>query len=254
MKTLKTEPAMELPIPDMSWDNPRIRVAMVEDSNGFGEMLAACLGHQPEFEFLGGARTVRQALERLPVWQPNIVLLDLGLPDGTGIDVLRALTPTMGNTSFIVLTVFEDDASIREALSSGAVGYMLKRSGWRSIVDGVNLAAGGGSPLDAQIARRLLEVWKIHGSREHQKVHDLPELTAKENELLRQMVKTGDSVKQISEAMGLTYATVRTYIRRIYVKLGVHNRSQAERKLLSLNPTLPIQASPQSTEFTASNP
>jgi DNA-binding CsgD family transcriptional regulator len=60
-------------------------------------------------------------------------------------------------------------------------------------------------------------------------------LTAKENELLRQMVETGDSVKQISEAVGLTYATVRTYIRRIYVKLGVHNRSQAERKLMSLN-------------------
>ena len=219
----------------MLWNKPRIKVAMVEDSTGFGEMLAACLENQPEFEFQGGVRTVQDAVKRLPLWQPNIVLLDLGLPDGTGIDVLRALSPRMAQSSFIVLTVFEDDATIREALSSGAVGYMLKRSGWRSIVDGVNLAAGGGSPLDAQIARRLLEVWRFQGADQQQKVQDLPELTAKENELMRQMVATGDSVKQVSEAMGLTYATVRTYIRRIYVKLGVHNRSQAERKLLSLN-------------------
>jgi DNA-binding NarL/FixJ family response regulator len=235
MRDPKTEPAKLPEPPEMLWDKPRIKVAMVEDSNGFGEMLAACLEHQPEFEFLGGVRTVRDAVERLPLWQPNIVLLDLGLPDGTGIDVLRALSPRMAQSSFIVLTVFEDDATIREALSSGAVGYMLKRSGWRSIVDGVNLAAGGGSPLDAQIARRLLEVWRFQGADQQQKVQDLPELTAKENELMRQMVATGDSVKQVSEAMGLTYATVRTYIRRIYVKLGVHNRSQAERKLLSLN-------------------
>ena len=235
MRDPKTEPAKLPEPPEMLWDKPRIKVAMVEDSNGFGEMLAACLEHQPEFEFLGGVRTVRDAVERLPLWQPNIVLLDLGLPDGTGIDVLRALSPRMAQSSFIVLTVFEDDATIREALSSGAVGYMLKRSGWRSIVDGVNLAAGGGSPLDAQIARRLLEVWRFQRTDQQQKVQDLPELTAKENELMRQMVATGDSVKQVSEAMGLTYATVRTYIRRIYVKLGVHNRSQAERKLLSLN-------------------
>jgi len=235
MRDPKTEPAKLPEPPEMLWDKPRIKVAMVEDSNGFGEMLAACLEHQPEFEFLGGVRTVRDAVERLPLWQPNIVLLDLGLPDGTGIDVLRALSPRMAQSSFIVLTVFEDDATIREALSSGAVGYMLKRSGWRSIVDGVNLAAGGGSPLDAQIARRLLEVWRFQRTDQQQKVQDLPELTAKENELMRQMAATGDSVKQVSEAMGLTYATVRTYIRRIYVKLGVHNRSQAERKLLSLN-------------------
>lgn len=235
MKVPTTESTNEPSSPEISWNQPRIRVAMVEDSSGFGQMLAACLGHQPQFQFLGGARTVRDAVQRLPEWRPDIVLLDLGLPDGTGIDVLRALASSMVETSFVILTVFEDDSSIREALSSGAVGYMLKRSGWRAIVDGVMLAAGGGSPLDAQIARRLLEVWRFHGARERQKVHDLPELTSKENEILRQMVETGDSVKQISEAVGLTYATVRTYIRRIYVKLGVHNRSQAERKLLSLN-------------------
>ena len=235
MKDSKTEPVNIPEHPEMLWDKPRIKVAMVEDSSGFGEMLAACLGHQPEFEFQGGVRTVQDAVKRLPLWKPNIVLLDLGLPDGTGIDVLRALSPTMTQSSFIILTVFEDDATIREALSSGAVGYMLKRSGWRSIVEGVKLAAGGGSPLDAQIARRLLEVWRLRAPQEHQKFQDLPELTAKENELMRQMAATGDSVKHVSEAMGLTYATVRTYIRRIYVKLGVHNRSQAERKLLSLN-------------------
>ncbi len=228
-------PPTEVPAPEMIWNKPRVRVAMVEDSTGFGEMLAACLRQQAEIELLGGASTLRDAIQRLPVWKPNIVLLDLGLPDGSGIEVLRALAPSMTNTSFVVLTVFEDDATIREALSAGAVGYMLKRSGWRSIVDGVQLAAGGGSPLDAQIARRLLEVWRSRGSRESQTVNDLPELTAKENELLRQMAKTGDSVKEIAEALGLTYATVRTYIRRIYVKLGVHNRSQAERRLLSLN-------------------
>ncbi|MSU83970.1 MAG: response regulator transcription factor [Pedosphaera sp.] len=235
MKDSKTEPVNIPEHPEMLWDKPRIKVAMVEDSSGFGEMLAACLEHQPEFEFQGEVRTVQDAVKRLPLWKPNIVLLDLGLPDGTGIDVLRALSPTMTQSSFIILTVFEDDATIREALSSGAVGYMLKRSGWRSIVEGVKLAAGGGSPLDAQIARRLLEVWRLRAPQEHQKFQDLPELTAKENELMRQMAATGDSVKHVSEAMGLTYATVRTYIRRIYVKLGVHNRSQAERKLLSLN-------------------
>lgn len=236
---MKTESHPSPPFPETNRDKPRVRVAMVEDSTGFGDMLAACLGQQPDLEFLGGVRTVRDAVRRLPVWQPQVVLLDLGLPDGSGIEVLRELSPSMTQTSFVVLTVFEDDASIREALSSGAVGYMLKRSGWRAIVEGVGLAAGGGSPLDAQIARRLLEVWRTHGARERQKLDDLPELTAKENEILRQMAKTGDSVKEIAEVVGLTYATVRTYIRRIYVKLGVHNRSQAERRLLSLNQDRP---------------
>lgn len=235
MKDRITKPANMPECPEIFWDQPRIKVAMVEDSAGFGDMLAACLENQPEFEFLGSARTVRDALDRLPLWQPNIILVDLGLPDGTGIDVIRLLSPTMTQSAFIVLTVFDDDANIRESLSCGAVGYMLKRSGSRSIVDGVKQAAGGGSPLDTQIARRLIDVWRSQSWDKQKKVPSLPELTAKENELMRQMVLTGDSVKQISEAMGLTYATIRTYIRRIYIKLGVHNRSQAEKKLLSLN-------------------
>lgn len=81
----------------------------------------------------------------------------------------------------------------------------------------------------------MLEVLRSHGAPESQAIRDLTELTAKENLLLRQMAKTGDSVKEIADVLGLTYATVRTYIRRIYIKLGVHNRSQAERRLLRLH-------------------
>jgi ActR/RegA family two-component response regulator len=115
MKDSKTEPVKIPEYPEMIWDKPRIKVAMVEDSTGFGEMLAACLQNHPEFEFQGGVQTVQDAVKRLPLWNPNIVLLDLGLPDGTGIDVLRALSSTMTQSSFIILTVFEDDATIREA-------------------------------------------------------------------------------------------------------------------------------------------
>lgn len=212
-----------------------VTVALVENNAEFADALAACLSHRPDLEVLGILSTVRDALDHIPVWKPDIVLLDLGLPDGSGIEVLRVLSASMTDTIFVVLTVFEDDESIREALSAGALGYMLKRSGSRAILEGVSLAAGGGSPLDAQITRRLLEVLRSQGSSESQAIRDLNELTAKENLLLRQMAKTGDSVKEIADALGLTYATVRTYIRRIYIKLGVHNRSQAERKLLRLH-------------------
>jgi DNA-binding NarL/FixJ family response regulator len=212
-----------------------VTVALVEDNAEFADALTACLSHQPDLEVLGILSTVMDALGHLPVWKPDIVLLDLGLPDGSGIEVLRVLSPSMTDTTFVVLTVFEDDESIREALSAGALGYMLKCSGSRAILEGVSLAAGGGSPLDAQITRRLLEVLRSHGAPESQAIRDLTELTAKENLLLRQMAKTGESVKEIADVLGLTYATVRTYIRRIYVKLGVHNRSQAERRLLRLH-------------------
>ena len=99
MKPATTEALPQPPVPEMTWNRPRVRVAMVEDSTGFAEMLAACLGHQTEIELLGGVSTVREAVQRLPVWKPNVVLLDLGLPDGSGIEVLRALAPSMVNTA-----------------------------------------------------------------------------------------------------------------------------------------------------------
>ena len=207
-----------------------IRLALVEDSRAFAEELAEVFRHQPDILWVATCASVAAARSTLPAVTPDVVLVDMGLPDGTGAAVIGELAPQMPETDFIVLTVFEDPETIAAAVRNGAAGYLLKRSGGARIVQAVREVRQGGVPMDAEVARRLLAVFR-------QIPHpapSLPELGPQENRLLRALVD-GASVKEAGEAIGVTYASARTYLRRIYAKLGVRSRAEASRRFLNLS-------------------
>ena len=231
-----TDPMSPPPAPTPSDDPPGtghppalIRLALVDDSKGFAESMqqafAACEG----IAVVAVCSTAGEALAQLPARRPDVVLLDMQLPDLHGTEVLARLVPTMPETDFVVLTVFDDDDTISTAIRNGASGYLLKRSGSEDIANAVRTVRSGGSPLDAAVSRRLLSLMRKDVTAEE----GLPELSLQENRLLRQ-ISHGQSVKEASDTIGVTYATGRTYLRHIYAKLGVQSQVQAVRRFFNL--------------------
>jgi DNA-binding NarL/FixJ family response regulator len=209
-----------------------IRVALVEDSRAFAGELCAVLEQEQEIQCLTVCLSAAAARETLPGLAPDVVLMDMGLPDGSGAALLGELSPRMPKTDFVVLTVFDDDETIEQAILNGASGYLLKRSGGAKIVQAVRQVREGGAPFDNEVSRRLLGLLRERP----QPATSLPELTAQENRLLRELSQ-GASVKEAAAAIGVTYASARTYVRRMYAKLGVRSRMAASRRFLNLDPS-----------------
>ena len=206
-----------------------IRLALVEDSTAFASALRELLEQEEGIQCVAVCPSAAVAREKLPTLAPDVVLVDMGLPDGSGADLLGELVPQMPGTDFIVLTVFEDDEMIQKAILNGATGYLLKRSGGAQIAQAVRHVRAGGTPLDNEISRRVLALLRERP----QPAASLPELTAKENHLLRELSQSA-SIKEAGAAIGVTYASARTYVSRIYAKLGVRSRMEAARRYLNL--------------------
>lgn len=206
-----------------------IRLALVDDSPGFLESMQQALADAVDIQIVAICANASEALKCLPGSRPDVVLLDMHLPDRHGTEVLGLLVPKMPETDFVVLTVFDDDETISTAIRNGASGYLLKRSGSEDITNAVRTVRSGGSPLDAAVSRRLLSLMR----KDVAPSEGLPELSLQENRLLRE-ISHGRNVKEASEAIGVTYATGRTYLRHIYAKLGVQSQVQAVRRFFNL--------------------
>jgi len=206
-----------------------IRLALVEDSAAFAAELCEVFKDQPDVVCVATCPSAASARTTLPRLKPDVVLVDLGLPDASGAELIRELAPQLPETDFVVLTVFDDDETISQALRHGASGYVLKRSGGARIVGAVREVHRGGVPLDAEIAQRLLLLFR----QQPKPPSSLPELGPQENRLLRALAE-GASVKEAAAALGVTHASARTYVRRIYAKLGVRSRTEATRRFLNL--------------------
>lgn len=157
---------------------------------------------------------------------PDVLLIDIGLPDASGLDVIPKVRVQAPATVVIVLTVYEDDEKIFKAVCAGAAGYLLKGSSVAAIVQSVRGALLGGSPMSPNIARRVMEMF----SQLAPKTQDYG-LTPREMEIL-QLIVAGMTTKELAERIGLSIHTVDTHLRRIYAKLEVHNRSGAVAKAL----------------------
>lgn len=172
----------------------------------------------------GNAEALLFALETEP--QPDILLVDLGLPDANGLDVISQVRERSPSTVVIILTVYEDDEKIFRAICAGAAGYLLKGSSINAIIDTVRDALHGGSPMTASIARRVLQMFS--------KMAPPPTdyaLAPREKEIL-QLIVAGKTNKELAYEVGLSIHTVDTYLRRIYSKLEVNNRSGAVAKAM----------------------
>jgi DNA-binding NarL/FixJ family response regulator len=156
-----------------------------------------------------------------------VVIMDINLPGLTGIECTARLKRELPRTQFLVLTVYHDSRQIFSALEAGASGYLLKRSGPEAIVQAICDVHAGGSPMSAEIARKVVQSFQ----RPAAAASEIEALTARETDIL-QLVTEGLTTKEIAGRSGVSYTTICTHLGHIYEKLHVHSRTAAAAKYL----------------------
>ncbi|MFL0805199.1 MAG: response regulator transcription factor [Agarilytica sp.] len=206
-------------------------VTLVEDDHETRERLITIVRSHPEFNLLEASSACEQGIAALVKHKPDVLLVDLGLPDGSGIDIIQAIFDNKLDTQAIVISGFHDEHSVFQALEAGAQGYILKHDKTQKITDAIDLMLAGGSPISPLIARMMLQRFsqpKIEAT--------LPEALTERQEKILQYVSQGFSSKEIGEKLDISYHTVTTHIKNIYGKLQVNSRTEAifEAKRLGL--------------------
>lgn len=221
-----------------------IGVILVEDDPESQDHLARVIDTATQLKLLGVAGTVHDAYSLLFMTHPKVALIDLGLPDSSGIEIIEWLSKNKPDTECLVITTFGDEDHVVRSLEAGASGYLLKDYSNDELVEHILEVAKGGSPISPLIARQLLS--KMQGARpstvQNTKVKiDLDasqkacSITDRELKVIQQVAR-GYTVQEIALQMGISTHTVATHVKRIYRKLHVHSRSEAvyEANLLGL--------------------
>jgi len=202
-----------------------IRVCIVEDQPEIREGLLALLEESPRFRSAGAWPTMEDALPALEASAPDVVLVDLGLPGMSGTEGIRRLKAARPALLTVVLTVYEDDDRIFEALCAGAGGYLLKKTPAPQLLASLEEAVSGGAPISPEIARRVVSLF----SRFRTSPRAEYGLTPHETRVLKLLVD-GCSYKAAAAVLKVSTPTVAFHVRRIYEKLQVHSKSEAVAK------------------------
>lgn len=201
-----------------------IRVAIVEDIAEIREGLSLFFESSEGFECAGTFPDGKTALSALPELKPDVVLMDIHLPDVSGVDCVAQLKPLLPGTQFMMCTVYEEDEHIFNSLKAGATGYMLKKTPPDQLLQAVKEIYNGGSPMTGTIARKIIAAFQPAA-----KTSETESLTERENDILAELAK-GLRYKEIAEKHFISIDTVRSHIRKIYEKLQVHSRTEALNK------------------------
>jgi DNA-binding NarL/FixJ family response regulator len=201
------------------------RVLIADDDALMRAGLAELLADEPEIEVVGQASTGPEAVERARRLNPDIVLMDVRMPDVDGIEATRRLMRAAPRTRVVILTTFEQDDYIFGALRAGASGFLLKRTRPEELIDAVHTVAAGDSLLSPSVTRRVVERMSQQPTPDLSNQAKLDELTAREREVLK-LVASGLSNREIGDRLVVEEATVRSHIRRILMKLGLRDRVQ----------------------------
>ncbi|WP_050478313.1 response regulator transcription factor [Herbaspirillum rhizosphaerae] len=232
---------------------PVIHVAIVEDDPGFCDALSKAVGAAPDMLLAGMAGTRAEGLAMLQGPPADVLLVDLGLPDGSGIDVIVAAVAQWPSCNIMVSTTFGDETHVMRSIEAGAAGYLLKDSSPAKMIDEIRSLASGGSPISPIIARQVLARFRGAalpasapaasaaadqrgaGARGQEEAQVL--LSAREKEVLDYITR-GFTAQEIAKLMQLSPFTVRTFVRRIYSKLKVTSKTEAiyEARTLGLLP------------------
>jgi len=211
-------------------DTPLIRVAVVEDDVTFQHALAVALRAAPDMVLHWVADTLAQGLQLLEQAAADVLLVDLGLPDGSGIHVIHAAHVRWPDCNIMVSTAFGDELHVMQSLEAGATGYLLKDSRPQKIISEIRNLHAGGSPISPLIARQILTRF-VRGSAPAMPSVETaakPEITlsVREKEVLEFFTR-GYSVDECAKLLGVSRHTVVTYVRRIYKKLEVNSKAEA---------------------------
>jgi DNA-binding NarL/FixJ family response regulator len=204
-----------------------IDVAIVEDQREIREGLATLINGTPGYRCLGSFKSMEEALARLPGSLPHVALIDIGLPGMSGIEGIRALRARFANLLVLVLTIYDDDARIFEAMCAGACGYLLKKTPPARLLESIKEVVEGGAPMSPEVARRVIELFRDVRPPEHADYH----LSPHETRLLKLLVD-GHNYRSAAEQLHVSVNTVSFHMRRIYEKLQVHSKSEAVAKAL----------------------
>ena len=208
-----------------------IRVLVVEDEPVVRRRFCDAVAADPALSLAGSAGTVAEARALLDRATPDVVLADLGLPDGNGIEVIRHATAGHPDRDVIVITMFGDDGHVIDSIRAGATGYLLKDALPRDIAGAILQVHQGGSLISPAIARRVLQSLQHAGPGVSAASTDGEDgrgavLSRRETEILR-LVAKGLSFKEVGAALDISSHTVITHVKRVYQKLAVHSRGEA---------------------------
>lgn len=204
-----------------------IRVAIIEDRREIREGLAMLISGTPGYACTGSFRSMEDALLRIGADLPDVVLCDIGLPGMSGIEGMRILKERFPNLLLLMLSVYDDDERIFDALCAGACGYLLKKTPPVRLLESLKEAAMGGSPMSPEVARRVISLFRDIRPPERADY----ELTPHETRLLKLLVE-GHNYKTAAVELKVSVNTVSFHMRRIYEKLQVHSKSEAVAKAL----------------------
>ena len=206
--------------------NP-IKTAIIEDQNDIREGLASLIGFTDGFKCTGAYQSMEEALDRIKMNIPDVVLSDIGLPGMDGIQGIKILKEKYPQMLILMLTVYDDDERIFDALCAGANGYLLKRTPPMRLLESLREAVDGGSPMSPEVASKVIRLFREIRPPETVDY----DLTPHEIRLLKLLVD-GHNYNTAAKELKNSVNTVKFYIKRIYEKLQVHSKSEAVAKAL----------------------
>lgn len=199
-----------------------IRILLVDDHAVVREGLHAILDSEPDLEVVGQAETAEESIRRVALDEPDLVVMDIQLPDATGVDACREIRSRWPDVTVLMLTSFADDEALHAAILAGAAGYILKRIRPNELIDGIRRAAAGESLLDPDVVELVFR--RIRGEAPDDPL--LERLTPQELKVL-QLIEQGKTNRQIGEDLFLAEKTVKNYVSNMLAKLGMARRSEA---------------------------
>lgn len=211
-----------------------LTVLLVDDHEVVREGLATLLGRRPEFNIVGEAGTVADAVAAARRFRPDLIVMDVRLPDGSGIEACREIRAELPDTRVVMLTSYPDEDAVLSAIIAGASGYLLKQVRARDLIAALDAVGRGESLLDPAVTGRVLE--RIRRIATADQPDDLAQLTSQEQKILL-LVAEGKTNKEIAADVFLSDKTVKNYVSSILAKLNLERRAQAAAYMAHLRNT-----------------
>jgi DNA-binding NarL/FixJ family response regulator len=200
------------------------RILLVDDHEVVRLGLKALIDRHPQLEVVAEAATGREAVERVETYSPDVVVMDIRLPGGSGIDACEEITENYPDTKVIMLTTYAEDEMLFSAIRAGAAGYVLKQIGGEDLIRAIEAVGRGEALLDPAVTQRIFQ--EVRKAAKEEEASAFASLTQQERHVLL-LVSEGKTNREIAKALFLGEGTVRNYVSSILSKLGVSNRAEA---------------------------